>query len=265
MRRNYDALRIDQNSDMPISVQLAVNIGKAIREGWWTEDEPLPSERMLSGWLKISRVTSRRAFDHLVAEGLVYRVKGSGTYITKRYEHSLGTLQGFSEVFSARGQTPKSVWLEKFIDYPTADEVLNLSIPIQQQVVRIKRQRVVDGQPIAYEVNVIPCSVLPSPDLIGKSLYQSLLDLGVVLFKARQHIVAMNATELIAKYCKIPVGQAVLHVTRVSYDQQGRIIEYSTTYCRSDFYDFSIELYRQPQIAIEDDLSHIHNSRKTHD
>ena len=74
MRRNYDALRIDRDSDTPMCVQLAVNIGKAIRDGWWSEDEALPSERMLSGWLKVSRVTTRRAFDQLVAEGWVERV-----------------------------------------------------------------------------------------------------------------------------------------------------------------------------------------------
>ena len=261
MRRNYDALRIDRDSDTPMCVQLAVNIGKAIRDGWWSEDEALPSERMLSGWLKVSRVTTRRAFDQLVAEGLIYRVKGSGSYVSKRYEHSLGALQGFSEVFAARGQQSKSIWLEKIIDLPTADEVLNLSIPVHQKVIRIKRQRVVDGQPISYEINVIPTSVLSSPDLIGQTLYRSLADANIVLFKARQHIVAMNATELIAKYCKIPVGQAVLHVTRVSYDAQGRTIEYSTTYCRSDFYDFSIEIYRQPSLPVPEAISHSHTRK----
>ena len=244
MRRNYDALRINHDSNTPLAVQLAVNLGMAIREGWWSADEALPSERMLSGWLKLSRVTTRSAYDLLVQEGLAYRRRGAGTFVKQSYEQPLGRLQGFTEAFKTRGLHPQSVWLSKKVDLPTADEALKLAIGLDVPVLRLKRQRVVENKPIAYEVNVLPASIAPEPEKITSSLYDYLDGIGHGLVRAQQHILAMNATELVAKHCKIPVGQAVLQVMRIGFDQHNQIIEYSTTYCRSDFYDFTVELNR---------------------
>lgn len=244
MRQNYDDLRVDPNSDVPLFVQLAINLGLAIRSGWWQANQALPSERMLSGWLKLSRVTTRRSYDVLVQEGLVYRRRGSGAYVKQSYEQPLGRLRGFTEVFQERGLKPESVWLSREVGLPTADEAMKLSIGLDVSVVRLKRKRVVENQPIAYEVSTLPSYVVPEPDKIGCSLYAYLSDLGVQVIRARQHIQAMNATEEVAKHCRISVGQAVLQVVRIGFNQDNKIIEYSISYCRSDVYDFTIELNR---------------------
>lgn len=244
MRHNYDDLRVDRYSDVPLFVQLAINLGLAIRNGWWQANQALPSERMLSGWLKLSRVTTRRSYDVLVQEGLVYRRRGSGAYVKQSYEQPLGRLLGFTELFQERGLSPKSVWLSREITLPTADEAMKLSIGLNVPIVRLKRKRVVENQIVAYEVSALPSSVVPEPDKIDKSLYAYLSDVNVQLIRAHQHIQAMNATEEVAKYCRIPIGQAVLQVIRIGFNQDNKIVEYSTTYCRSDVYDFTIELNR---------------------
>lgn len=244
MRRNYDELRVNHESGVPLSVQLAVNLGRAIRAGWWGVDEALPSERMLSGWLKLSRVTTRRAYDMLVQEGLVYRRRGAGSFVKQTYEQPLGRLLGFSEIFKSRGMHPQSYWLSKKIDKPTADEALALGIGLDEPVLRLKRQRVIKRMPISYEINVLPAWVVSDPDKITNSLYEYLDQTENGLFRARQHILAMNATEQVAKYCRIPVGQAILQVMRVGFNRKNQIIEYSITYCRSDYYDFTLELNR---------------------
>ncbi len=54
-----------------------------IDENRFSENQKLPSENALCRCLKMSRETIRRAIDLLTQEGLVYTVKGSGTYFYK--------------------------------------------------------------------------------------------------------------------------------------------------------------------------------------
>lgn len=54
-----------------------------IDENKFSGNQKLPSENALCRRLNVSRETVRVAMDHLVEEGLVYRVKGSGTYFHK--------------------------------------------------------------------------------------------------------------------------------------------------------------------------------------
>ena len=59
------------------------------------EVRPLPTELALAEEHQLSRQTVRRAFQELVAEGLVYRVQGRGTFVTPRetrYRRPFGTV-----------------------------------------------------------------------------------------------------------------------------------------------------------------------------
>ena len=59
------------------------------------EVQPLPTELVLTREHHLSRQTVRRAFQELVAEGLVYRVQGRGTFVTPRetrYRRPFGTV-----------------------------------------------------------------------------------------------------------------------------------------------------------------------------
>ena len=82
-------LKPDERTTVPLYVQLAQKLGQAIRGGRYQPDEALPSERMLSDVLGLSRVTARKAIDQLVAQGLVVRKRGSGNYIAPELEQPL--------------------------------------------------------------------------------------------------------------------------------------------------------------------------------
>ena len=62
--------------------------------------------------------------------------------------------------------------------------------------------------------------------------------------RALQPIRAANATARQAELLAIPLGQALLFITRVSYLEDGRAVEITHTWCRSDYYDFVVELRR---------------------
>lgn len=77
-------------------------IMEQIRQRVYGPGELIPPERELAEQLKISRYTVRRAIEELVAEGVLQRVQGSGTYVTepsispKRYD-TIGIVMPFSD------------------------------------------------------------------------------------------------------------------------------------------------------------------------
>lgn len=237
-------LRPDESNASPLYRQLARNLADAVREGRYHADEALPSERLLSESLGVSRVTARKAIDELVNDGLVVRRRGSGNYISLRMEQPLTRLSGFSEELRHRGRSPGSRWLLRALRAASAEEREHLALPAGSRVARLRRLRLGDGDVMAYEVTSIPQSVLPDPAGVAESLYEHLAARGRAPVSATQHIRAINADAKLAKLLAIRANDAVLFITRVGFDAAGAAVELTHSYCRSDYYDFVAELRR---------------------
>jgi GntR family transcriptional regulator len=235
----------DENDNSPLYLQLARKLGEAIREGRYQVNEALPSERTLAETLTVSRVTARKAIDQLVEQGLVTRRRGSGNYIAPRLEQPLSRLSSFSEELLRRGYSPRSRWLLRTISTATPSEQLTLGLSTVSRVSRLKRLRLADDVVMALEESILPQSVLPKPEAVGGSLYEYLSSQGRAPVRALQHIRAINADAQLADALGIPLGQAVLFITRVGYLESGQAVELTHSYCRSDYYDFVAELRRE--------------------
>ena len=72
---------LNNTSMIPIYEQLADQIKNQILSGKLQEMEALPSVRTLSGALKISALTVKKAYDKLEEDGFVVTVHGKGTYV----------------------------------------------------------------------------------------------------------------------------------------------------------------------------------------
>lgn len=72
---------LSSSSMVPIYEQLADQVKNAIINGELSENEALPSVRSLSGKLRISALTVKKAYDRLEEEGFVVTVHGKGTYV----------------------------------------------------------------------------------------------------------------------------------------------------------------------------------------
>jgi len=71
-------LKILQNSDIPIYKQISTQFREEIMNGVIKEGEFLPSIRGLAKDLKISVITTMKAYEELAEEGLVSAVQGKG-------------------------------------------------------------------------------------------------------------------------------------------------------------------------------------------
>lgn len=234
----------DPAAASPLYVQLAQKLALAIREGQYHADEALPSERVLSESLNLSRVTARKAIDRLVEQGLVIRKRGSGNYIAPKLEQPLSRLSSFSQELHQRGFKPTSRWLMRGFAPAAPDEQLSLGLSTGERVARLERLRLADQVVMAYELSVLPASVLPDPQKVEASLYEHLSKLGRAPVRALQHIRAINAESKLAGLLEVPVGQAVLFITRVGFLESGQAVELTHSYCRSDYYDFVAEMRR---------------------
>ncbi len=74
-------MKILQNSGEPIYLQIAEQFKEDILAGKMKQGEYLPSIRSLAKDLKISVITTMKAYEQLQAEGLVTAVQGKGFYV----------------------------------------------------------------------------------------------------------------------------------------------------------------------------------------
>lgn len=77
-------LYIDNRSGAPIYDQIYSQIKDAILSGQVTEGKALPSIRALAKDLRISVITTKRAYDELENEGFIYTLPGKGCFVAER-------------------------------------------------------------------------------------------------------------------------------------------------------------------------------------
>jgi len=75
---------ISNSSGRPIYEQIASQIKNQIIKGELQEGEALPSMRLLAKELRISVITTKRAYDDLERDGFIESVTGKGSFVAGR-------------------------------------------------------------------------------------------------------------------------------------------------------------------------------------
>ena len=75
---------ISNSSDKPIYEQIASQVRNLILTGALREGETLPSMRLLAKELRISVITTKRAYEDLERDGFVVTVAGKGCFVAPR-------------------------------------------------------------------------------------------------------------------------------------------------------------------------------------
>ena len=77
-------LTISNSSGKPIYEQIADQIKNRILCGELEEGEPLPSLRLLAKELRISVITTKRAYEDLERDGFIETVAGKGCFVARK-------------------------------------------------------------------------------------------------------------------------------------------------------------------------------------
>ena len=75
---------IDNRSGAPIYDQIFTQIKGHILSGELKPDEALPSIRALAKDLRISVITTKRAYDELERSGFIYTIPGKGSFVSAK-------------------------------------------------------------------------------------------------------------------------------------------------------------------------------------
>lgn len=144
----------------------------------------LPDERSLAATYQVSRSSMKRALNLLAQEGIVFKKRGSGTFINPlylknqalfRYE---GSNLGLTDSFKVPGKTQRIKLLDFQVVKASTEIAQDLFLNENDFVYKFKRLRLLDEQPFLIEVGYLPIKIMPelTPKTLQGSLFNYLED-----------------------------------------------------------------------------------------
>jgi GntR family transcriptional regulator len=228
--------------------RVAEALAAEIAAGRFKAGDQIPSERSIAEEMGVSRMTARQALRTLAERGVVQPRVGQGTFVDIPVIHQeLAALKGFTEEMERQGRSAGSLLIEasRRAAGPQAAQALGLAVG--GEVWRIGRVRLVDGDPVALETTEVPVELAPDlldrADLGRSSLYAVLREhYGLRPVTAEQTLAAGLADSAVAIPLGLAPGAAVLRLTRLTRDAQGRAIEHVRSVYRGDAFVMKVRL-----------------------
>ena len=238
-------------SPLPLHRQIREALRSGIRDGTYQQHAQLPSESELMAIYKVSRITVRHALAELQREGLIFKITGKGTFVSKnrpKAMQDLSQLQGFSEAMHSLGRETSSQVLGYQRLSADGKVATRLGLQAGDVVIELKRLRYLDRLPISLDVSYFPVSIgeqLLTADLTGRDVFSILEnELGMALGTADVSIEAALAGGDVAAGLGIDDGEPLLRIERLTTSLEGRPLDFEYLYCRGDAMRYRVRLPR---------------------
>ena len=236
-------------------LQVREYLERLIDEGLKVGDA-IPSERFLTQTFGISRMTVRQAIDGLVAEGILRREHGRGTFVAPPGQEFELRLTTFGEEMRHRGLVPGTRVLTAELVAASPRLAATLGIEPGSSVHHLERLRTADGEPLIVEENWIPAALVGGllddrallEDGTTVSLYDVLRTAGLPPTWGEDTIAAGLASDREAGLLEVAQPHAVLRTRRLTYSDNTPV-EVSQTCTRGDRYTLLVPL-REPHQTI---------------
>jgi DNA-binding GntR family transcriptional regulator len=232
---------------------LANDLRRAILQHEFDDGIKLPTEAELADQYKLSRQTVRRAFQDLVADGLVYRVPGRGTFAAPRDRRYLRHFGSVEDLMGLSLDTELEILcpLSRRVDVAAAGRLRLDSDAVS--IVTFRRRH--DGVPFCVSDVYLPPQharlLEDAPELqlsgcVSRATVIGLLDarLDRPIVEAEQSITAAAASTDVAQALICPVGAALLRIDRVYLDAAGQPVELAVSYFLPEHYSYRLKLRR---------------------
>ena len=231
---------------IPYYLRIRDHVASLIEVGALSPGMKLPSERMLRDEFRVTRVTARQALAQLETEGLIYREKRRGWFVSQpRILYDPTANVSFTECVISQNRVPGTNVLSKERLVASTWESERLGIDVGDPVFLIRRLRLVDGRTVLLEyihVNAEWC-----PDLLDFSLDRSLTELMLERYGITEHRphIRMRPTALgepQARALGVSIGTPSLYLSRKVYDQFDNVIEYDQEFWRHDALEICVDV-----------------------
>lgn len=238
-------LQLDPSSSEPLYNQIKNAILQYIEENELQSEDKLPSERELSEFFSVSRLTVRRAIDELIRLGVVFRRPGKGLYIGyPKLQQRLLIVTSFSDAVAALGHTPGTRLLDVDLIEGSARICKEMGLPVGAQLVRTHRLRLVDNIPFSICTSYLNYQLLGGieKEIGQQNLYRLIEDhYGVELAKTSSLLEATLADHRMAALLDIKPGAPLFLMCGVVCSPDGQPVEYFEAYYRGDRMRFMAE------------------------
>ncbi len=227
----------------PLYIQVKRQILDAIRDGRWKPGEMLPSEQQLATEFSVSQGTLRKAIDDLVAQNLIIRQQGKGSFIaTHNTDHSLFYFFHLVDDQNRR-ELPQSTVEKIRTRRGTSTECNRLGLASSSTILEIRRVRNIGGSPVINETVLLSATKFGDLKQRSEELPNTLYQLyqeqyATTVGSAVEGIRAVGANEDDAQALNIEIGTPILEIDRVALDLDRRPIEVRVSRCRTDNYKY---------------------------
>ena len=222
----------------PLYARVKAIVLARITAGDWPPGTAIPTEMELARELGVSQGTVRKALDTLSAEQVLVRRQGSGTYVA---EHTPAHVMfRFFNIYDDAGSQvlPDSQPARIAVAVASAPERQRLGLEAPAKVIRITRIRTRSGRAFMDDRIVLPEALFPGlvdePEVPNTlyDLFQKRYRIHVA--HTEEQVTAVAATARLAERLAVPPGTPLLAIDRITYDLNGRRIEWRLSHAHLD-------------------------------
>lgn len=249
-RRMADTLAAGNLTFSPLYKEVKIRITRSLAAGEWRSGEALPSESRLAAQFNVSIGTVRKAIDELVAEKILLRHQGRGTFVATHTEDR--TLFYFFHIVGKDGSKELPVTHMLSFRKGTADgeDAARLRIPHGARTWRIHNALKLGGAAVIFDDIVVPATLFADldEDTFGKrdgtiyGLYQARYGINVIRISER--LSAAKPPLRIVRLLGMKRGAPALVIKRVAYTYNDTPVEYRVSWVNTEDHEYLSDLWK---------------------
>lgn len=217
-----------------------------IKTGKFTPSKKLPGEFELMRTLSVSRGTIRVAIRELILDGILYTIRGHGTYVKEMKQSSwaVNTFLSVAESFDHTNTDYSTKLLEIGEMQADVDIASRLLITPNSPVVYMHRLRLIKNIPVHLSTSYLPYSIaskLIDSELNNASLYRVMEEkLGIKIIHVERQVTARLADEWELALLQLPNLSAIMVLNGTAFNIMDKPVECSIARFPTDRSQFII-------------------------